>query len=79
VTITYDNTASNKRNPSNPPQQVRWGEQSTDEMGSMIMSVVAKNPGELPILQQALGEHAREKAQAAQAGALLGARGRAGR
>jgi mono/diheme cytochrome c family protein len=80
VTITYDNTASNKRNPSNPPRRVTWGEQSTDEMGSMIMSVVAKNAGELPILQQALAAHTQQKVQQAQAaGGLFGARGRGGR
>jgi len=33
--ITYDNSAENPRNPSNPPKRVTWGEQSTDEMGSV--------------------------------------------
>lgn len=28
----YDNSASNPNNPSNPPRNVRWGEQTTDEM-----------------------------------------------
>ncbi len=28
----YDNSASNPRNPSSPPQKVTWGEQTTDEM-----------------------------------------------
>ncbi len=35
VTIVYDNSAGNPRNPSNPPRRVQWGEQSTDEMGSI--------------------------------------------
>jgi hypothetical protein len=35
VKIVYDNSASNPRNPSNPPRRVQWGEQSTDEMGSI--------------------------------------------
>ena len=28
----YDNSADNPRNPSSPPKEVRWGEQTTDEM-----------------------------------------------
>ena len=35
VRITYDNSTDNPRNPSNPPHRVLWGEQSTDEMGSI--------------------------------------------
>jgi hypothetical protein len=36
----YDNTTDNPRNPSNPPRRVRFGEQTTDEMGFAIMEVV---------------------------------------
>jgi len=35
VRIVYDNSAGNPRNPSSPPRRVQWGEQSTDEMGSI--------------------------------------------
>ena len=28
----YDNSADNPRNPNNPPKQVTWGEETTDEM-----------------------------------------------
>lgn len=35
VRILYDNSAGNPRNPSSPPRRVQWGEQSTDEMGSI--------------------------------------------
>ena len=28
----FDNSAANPRNPSKPPIEVRWGEQTTDEM-----------------------------------------------
>jgi hypothetical protein len=59
VTIGYDNSAANKRNPSSPPKRVTWGEQSTDEMGSVSLIVVAANRGELPVLQQAIQEHVR--------------------
>ena len=57
--ISYDNSAANKRNPTRPPVRVTWGEESTDEMGSIGLQVVAATPGELPRLQQALAEHIR--------------------
>jgi hypothetical protein len=60
--ITYDNTSANKRNPNRPPVRVSWGEESTDEMGSVGLTVVAANPKELPQLQQALAAHLREAA-----------------
>ena len=40
VVAYYDNTSANPRNPSNPPRRVRFGEQTTDEMGFAIMEVV---------------------------------------
>lgn len=40
VRITYDNSASNPRNPSNPPKRVWWGEESTDEMGSVSFGLI---------------------------------------
>jgi uncharacterized protein (TIGR03437 family) len=44
--LTYDNSAANLRNPNNPPRRVTWGEQSLDEMGSLILSVVPKDPAD---------------------------------
>jgi tetratricopeptide (TPR) repeat protein len=38
---TYDNSASNPRNPQVPPQRVHWGQNSTDEMGDLWIQVVA--------------------------------------
>ena len=60
--ISYDNSAANKRNPSRPPVRVTWGEESTDEMGSLALQVVAANPGELPQLQRAVAEFVRQAA-----------------
>jgi hypothetical protein len=57
--ISYDNSAANKRNPSRPPMRVTWGEESTDEMGSIGLQIVAANRGELPQLQRAFNEHLR--------------------
>ena len=38
ATAVYDNSADNPRNPHNPPKEVRWGEQTTDEMALLIVS-----------------------------------------
>jgi Copper type II ascorbate-dependent monooxygenase, C-terminal domain len=32
VLAVFDNSAANRRNPSSPPRDVRWGEGTTDEM-----------------------------------------------
>jgi hypothetical protein len=45
-TVSYDNSVANKRNPSRPPVRVQWGEESTDEMGSIGLQVVAANRGD---------------------------------
>lgn len=39
--ITYDNSADNPNNPTTPPVRVKWGRESTDEMGSITLSGVA--------------------------------------
>jgi hypothetical protein len=49
---TYDNSANNPRNPSNPPKRVRFGLQTTDEMGELWLQAVAQSPRDLSILGQ---------------------------
>jgi len=44
--ITYDNSAGNPHNPTNPPVRVKWGRESTDEMGSITLSGVAVDAGD---------------------------------
>ena len=40
---TFDNSADNPANPSNPPRRVRFGEQTTNEMGEpLVIDVIAK-------------------------------------
>ena len=58
--VVWDNSANNPSNPHNPPRRVRWGLQSTDEMGSLTITVKPKNRRDLAALQAALGQHARE-------------------
>ncbi|HEY7442117.1 MAG TPA: hypothetical protein VH701_06845 [Vicinamibacterales bacterium] len=59
VEISYDNSAANARNPSRPPVRVTWGEESTDEMGSISLHVVAAREDELPLLQREFTDHVR--------------------
>jgi hypothetical protein len=42
----YDNSADNTDNPSNPPQRVTHGEQTTDEMCLCFVSFLANNQKE---------------------------------
>jgi mono/diheme cytochrome c family protein len=76
TTLTYDNSAANPRNPSNPPVHVRWGEGSTDEMGSIGFAFIAVNDAELASYRGpsifAGGD------QAARLGGLFGLGGQAG-
>ncbi len=49
--LTYDNSAQNPSNPHSPPQRIQWGEQSTDEMGSLLLNVVAHQESDIGTLQ----------------------------
>lgn len=42
--FSYDNSTNNVRNPRNPPQRVRFGSQTTDEMGELWFQVLTRNP-----------------------------------
>lgn len=63
LNATYDNSASNPRNPSSPPKTVGWGEQTTDEMCIGFISFVTddKDSGLLRLLD--LGSRRTQKAQ----------------
>ena len=41
---TYDNSATNPANPSNPPQRVTFGEQTADEMAFLIFDLISTTP-----------------------------------
>lgn len=38
----YDNSSENEANPNNPPKDVRWGEQTSDEMALVFFQTVTK-------------------------------------
>lgn len=44
---TYDNSASNPHNPSNPPREVKFGEQTTNEMGFAFVSLTLPSPDDV--------------------------------
>lgn len=48
--LTYDNSSNNFKNPNSPPKHVTWGENSTDEMGSLILNVVPKVATDIDLL-----------------------------
>ena len=48
---TYDNSAANPHNPSRPPQRVRFGPETVDEMGELLLQVVPVKASELNTLR----------------------------
>jgi hypothetical protein len=41
---TYDNSAANPHNPSNPPREVKFGEETTNEMAFAFVSLTLPKP-----------------------------------
>lgn len=52
VQIRYDNSDSNPSNPFTPPRRVQWGRESNDEMGSIVLHVVARTEADREVLEQ---------------------------
>jgi Tfp pilus assembly protein PilF len=50
----FDNSADNPRNPYQPPQEVRWGQQSTDEMGDLWVQMLPQSNADLAVLNDVL-------------------------
>jgi hypothetical protein len=61
VEIRYDNSTTNPRNPHSPPERVRWGRESTDEMGSMTLLVAAPSEADGLTLRAAQAQHFRQQ------------------
>jgi len=57
VELTYDNSSSNPNNPHDPPQRIRWGQESTDEMGSVTLLLVPKRESDAEALQAGIRRH----------------------
>ena len=52
---TYDNSAANARNPERPPQRVRWGQNSSDEMGDLWIQVLPRTAADRRRLEADFG------------------------
>ena len=51
--FTFDNSASNPRNPQQPPVRVRWGQRSRDEMGDLWIQALPGSENDLNVLERA--------------------------
>jgi len=52
---TYDNSENNPHNPAHPPVRIHWGEQTTDEMALVFLTVVLPTPADIPELHREIG------------------------
>ena len=77
-TVSFDNSAANPHNQFNPPRRVRWGLESTDEMGSVIFSAVPAREADLDEFNAAVRDHAVDEARL-MAERRFGSRGESGR
>jgi hypothetical protein len=60
--LHYDNSTANDDNPNSPPKRVRWGRETTDEMGSITLMVVPADEGDLELLLAAVARKNVEQA-----------------
>jgi Flp pilus assembly protein TadD/mono/diheme cytochrome c family protein len=51
---TFDNSATNPRNPVLPPRRVVWGQRSADEMGDLWIQVLTRTPRDRDTLVEAV-------------------------
>jgi hypothetical protein len=71
VRLVYDNSADNPHNPSQTPAQVTWGEQSFDEMGSVVFAMQALHAEDEPLLLTVFGDRIRAAIRSAMANGTL--------
>lgn len=55
---TFDNSADNPNNPNNPPVDVIYGQNSTDEMAELLLMVLTKTPEDYEMLAGMTGYNA---------------------
>jgi tetratricopeptide (TPR) repeat protein len=51
----FDNSPTNRRNPDRPPKRVRWGQNSTDEMGDVWVQVLTRTTDDRNVLHDDFG------------------------
>ncbi len=57
---SYDNSAANPRNPSNPPRRVRLGWNSSDEMGEVALQLLLDRPEDEGVFELAQARYDHE-------------------
>ncbi len=57
MTARYDNSSDNPYNPNVPPKEVKFGEQTTDEMSLCFVQVVTDDPGQRQMLVRGVLRH----------------------
>jgi hypothetical protein len=62
--VSWDNSDENAKNPSRPPIEVRWGEQTKDEMGAVTLQLYPAVETDLKELETSYRRHVREVARA---------------
>ncbi len=50
----YDNSAGNPHNPSNPPREVTYGEQTTNEMAFAFVQLTLDSPADVPLFRRGM-------------------------
>ncbi|MEM1449546.1 MAG: redoxin family protein [Planctomycetota bacterium] len=61
VELVWDNSEDNPNNPFDPPRRIGWGFQSTDEMGSVTIAMVAKDEADADELWGAMRDYKNER------------------
>jgi hypothetical protein len=61
--VSWDNSDENPKSPSRPPVQVRWGEQTRDEMGAVTLQLYPAVESDLITLEHTYRQHVREVAR----------------
>jgi tetratricopeptide (TPR) repeat protein len=59
--FVYDNSADSPANPQVPPERVRWGPRSRDEMGDLWVQVLPKHRDDLAVLARDSRRHILEQ------------------
>lgn len=57
---SYDNSADNIRNPYSPPQRIKVGWNSSDEMGEIAINLLLENPDDLHAFEEARVKYMRQ-------------------
>lgn len=70
--VVWDNSNDNVNNPNDPPVTVRWGRESSDEMGSVTLQMVAADKSEFGKLNQAIRKHTTDSRQNMRSGQFAG-------